>query len=307
MDSCMHYFYNNYPFYHTYLRNTFDVSLITDIQKAINGEYGAIECYEQLSRMAKSQVEKDQILEIRQDEIRHFEEFSRIYRELTGRQPVAENIEKCPDQYQEGVEFAFRDEQETVDFYLDIADKSQNPVIKETFRRAAADEQNHAVWFLYFLLNKQMIPTASRQPTNYGAKGALNATSLTLPQMLTFALQDEHLAQSRYKNVLQTFGDIRTFAQIKEAELRHIYALLPLFEKYQVTIPEDISQSFVKTPGSVKAAFAASVEAEVDNIAMYEKFLAYELPNDISMVFTQLRNASKNHLAAFERGLERNR
>jgi rubrerythrin len=302
----MQYIYHHYPFYHTNFRNTFDVSLINDIQKAINGEYGAIECYDKLSKMAKTQVEKDQILEIRQDEIRHFEEFSRIYRDLTGRQPVAEIVEKCPDQYKEGVEFAFRDEQETVDFYLDIADKSQNPVIKETFRRAAADEQNHAVWFLYFLLNKQMMTNASRQPTNYGAKGALNATSLTLPQMLTFALQDEHLAQSRYKNVLQTFGDIRTFAQIKEAELRHIYALLPLFEKYQVQVPEDVSQSFVKTPGSVKSAFAASVEGEVDNIAMYEKFLAKEIPNDVRMVFTQLRNASRNHLAAFERGLERN-
>jgi rubrerythrin len=301
----MQYIYHNYPFYHTNFRNTFDVNLINDIQKAINGEYGAIECYDKLSKMAKTQVEKDQILEIRQDEIRHFEEFSRIYRDLTGRQPVAEIIEKCPDQYKEGVEFAFRDEQETVDFYLDIADKSQNPVIKETFRRAAADEQNHAVWFLYFLLNKQMMTNASRQPNNYGAKGALNATSLTLPQMLTYALQDEHLAQSRYKNVLETFGDIRTFAQIKEAELRHISALLPLFEKYQVPVPEDISQSFVKTPGSVKSAFAASVEAEVDNIAMYEKFLAYDLPNDIRMVFTQLRNASRNHLAAFERGLGR--
>ncbi len=301
----MQYIYNNYPFYLTTLRNTFDVSLINDIQKAINGEYGAIKCYEQLSRLAKTQVEKNQILEIRKDEIRHFEEFSRIYRELTGRQPVADSMEKCPEQYQEGVEFAFRDEQETVDFYLDIADKSQNPVIKETFRRAAADEQNHAVWFLYLLFNKQMVTTASRQPTNYGAKGALNDTSLTLPQMLTYALQDEHLAQSRYKNVLQTFGDIRTFARIKEAELRHIYALLPLFEKYQVPIPEDISQSFVKTPGNVKSAFAASVEGEVDNIAMYEKFLAYELPNDIRMVFTQLLNASQNHLAAFERGLGR--
>jgi rubrerythrin len=301
----MQYIYHNYPFYHTNFRNTFDVNLINDIQKAINGEYGAIECYDKLSKMAKTQVEKDQILEIRQDEIRHFEAFSRIYRDLTGRQPVAEIIEKCPDQYKEGVEFAFRDEQETVDFYLDIADKSQNPVIKETFRRAAADEQNHAVWFLYFLLNKQMMTNASRQPNNYGSKGALNATSLTLPQMLTYALQDEHLAQSRYKNVLETFGDIRTFAQIKEAELRHISALLPLFEKYQVPVPEDISQSFVKTPGSVKSAFAASVEAEVDNIAMYEKFLAYDLPNDIRMVFTQLRNASRNHLAAFERGLGR--
>ncbi|GAA3314104.1 hypothetical protein GCM10020331_005840 [Ectobacillus funiculus] len=39
----------------------------------------------------------------------------------------------------------------TVDFfYLDIADKAQDSYIKKQFRRAATDEQNHAVWFLYF-------------------------------------------------------------------------------------------------------------------------------------------------------------
>ncbi|MGY3415598.1 rubrerythrin [Bacillus mycoides] len=43
-----------------------------------------------------------------------------------------------------------QDEQRTVDFYLEIADKTTNQQVKETFRRAAADEQNHAVWFLYY-------------------------------------------------------------------------------------------------------------------------------------------------------------
>ncbi|MBK5441663.1 hypothetical protein JFU13_01025 [Peribacillus sp. TH24] len=38
-------------------------------------------------------------------------------------------------------------------FYLGIADEVTNPSIKEAFRRAAADEQNHAVWFLYYLVN----------------------------------------------------------------------------------------------------------------------------------------------------------
>ncbi|WP_141225095.1 ferritin family protein [Paenibacillus sp. yr247] len=35
---------------------------------------------------------------------------------------------------------------ETVGFYLDIAEKTNNQQIKEYFRRASADEQNHAVW-----------------------------------------------------------------------------------------------------------------------------------------------------------------
>jgi len=48
------------------------------------------------------------------------------------------------------LEFALQDEQKTVDFYMEIADDSTNQFIKDAFKRAAVDEQNHAVWFLYF-------------------------------------------------------------------------------------------------------------------------------------------------------------
>ena len=50
----------------------------------------------------------------------------------------------------DGLEFALQDEQTTVDFYMEVADGASDPTIKEVFRRAAADEQNHAVWFLYY-------------------------------------------------------------------------------------------------------------------------------------------------------------
>ncbi|WP_339149434.1 MULTISPECIES: hypothetical protein [unclassified Sutcliffiella] len=43
-----------------------------------------------------------------------------------------------------------KDEQETVGFYLDISDSTQNPYIRRVCKRAAADVQNHAVWFLFF-------------------------------------------------------------------------------------------------------------------------------------------------------------
>ncbi|WP_425290478.1 ferritin-like domain-containing protein [Bacillus mycoides] len=121
--------------------------------------------------------------------------------------------------------------------------------------------------------------------------------------MLTYALQDEYLAQARYDNILENLGYIRTFVQIKEAELRHINALLSLFERYQVTVPDDESQSFVTTPESIKAAYAAGVQGEIDNISMYERFLSLNIPNDVRTIFSQLRNASLNHLAAFKRGL----
>ncbi|WP_078551639.1 ferritin family protein [Bacillus alkalicellulosilyticus] len=307
-------YYNSY-FYH-YVpqdRNNYyqmanelnESPIVNDIQKAINAEYSAVICYDKLAKLAQSKDESERIYEILKDEQRHLEQFSRIFTTLTGKKPSYQIIEECPDNYRDGIEFAFKDEQDAVDFYLDIADKAKEPTIKERFHRAAADEQNHAVWFLFFLSKSPNVTHSNRQTQNYGAEGALSALTLSLPQMLTYALQDEYLAQARYDNILKNFGYIRTFAQIKEAELKHINALLPLFERYQIPIPDDESQLVVSTPESIKAAYASGVQGEIENISMYEKFLTLTIPDDVRTVFTQLRNASFNHLAAFERGLAR--
>lgn len=124
--------------------------LTQDIAKAINGQYSAIACYTKLAEIAPNEEARKQILEIRQDEVRHYQVFSQIFNAITGTQPTPRLTETCPTGYKDGLIFAFKDEQKTVDFYLDIAEKAQDPYIKESFRRAAADEQNHAVWFLYY-------------------------------------------------------------------------------------------------------------------------------------------------------------
>lgn len=180
----------------------------------------------------------------------------------------------------------------------------QDSHIKETFRRAAADEQNHAVWFLFYSMKNKGRREPFRQ-VQYGAKGALAASTLSVPQMLVYAMQDEYLAQSRYDRIIQTFGNVPTFMRIKEAELRHITALQVLFQRYGIPLPKDESQLYATTPDSLKSAYGAGVQGEIDNISMYDKFLAYSLPQDVRSVFTQLRNASQNHLAAFEKGLSR--
>ena len=125
--------------------------LVRDIEKAINGEYSAIQCYAKLAERAPTDKVRERILEIRKDEKRHLQVFSQVYKNLTGSQPKPKVIEECPGTYVRGLEVALEDEQETVDFYLTVADETSNLYVKEAFRRAAADEQNHAVWFLYFL------------------------------------------------------------------------------------------------------------------------------------------------------------
>ncbi|MBD8006774.1 ferritin-like domain-containing protein [Bacillus norwichensis] len=127
---------------------TIDQKLERDIVNAINGEYSAIACYGQLIEMAPSEREKKIIREIRNDEIRHFHYISAIYMLMMNRQPDPKITKKCPNNFTDGLKFAFEDEQETVDFYHEIADKAKHPYIQHLFRRAAADEQNHAVWFL---------------------------------------------------------------------------------------------------------------------------------------------------------------
>ncbi|MDF2720989.1 MAG: YhjR [Paenibacillus sp.] len=86
-----------------------DSGLIQALTKAINGEYGAILCYEQLAKMAPNEEERKQILEIRNDEIKHFHAFSHLYTALTGKQPVPQIMESCPTSYVPGLHFAFKD------------------------------------------------------------------------------------------------------------------------------------------------------------------------------------------------------
>ncbi len=40
----------------------------------------------------------------------------------------------------------------------------------------------------------------------------------------------------------------------------------------------------------------------MENIAMYERFLKTNLPDDVREVFSRLLAGSKNHLDAFKRG-----
>jgi rubrerythrin len=136
-------------YYEAYIRQT--QKLVEKIQKAINGEYSAIQCYKKLANLAPNSKVGNQILEIRKDEINHCQQFTAIYSKLTGQQPTYKITEVCPETYRDGLDFAFQDEQETVAFYLGIAEESQDSTIKEAFRNAAADEQNHAVWFLYYM------------------------------------------------------------------------------------------------------------------------------------------------------------
>ncbi|MGL4252521.1 MAG: DUF2202 domain-containing protein [Fusobacteriaceae bacterium] len=138
-----------------------------------------------------------------------------------------------------------------------------------------------------------------------GAKGALEDGNLSTPGMLTYALQDEYLAKNEYLATLEKFGNVRPFSNIVKSEEQHIAMLLPLFLKYGVkTVNEEEMKEKVKVASSLQEAAQICIDAEVDNIAMYEKFLAQKnLPEDLKIAFLNLKQASEKHLSAFKRQL----
>lgn len=126
---------------------------------------------------------------------------------------------------------------------------------------------------------------------------------------LDLALADERNALATYEAVLERFGDVRPFVNIARAEQRHIDALLPLYARYGVRVPEDETKVDPATATlDMKGLCQVGIEAEIENVRLYDEEL---LPTvaaypDIAAVLQRLRDASaNNHLQAFQRCVER--
>lgn len=136
--------------------------------------------------------------------------------------------------------------------------------------------------------------------SSQGSEAALNDTSYTLEEMLTYAIQDEYYAQAQYNALMDSYGVIRPFSNIVGAEQTHINLLLSLFAAYDFEVPENNAADRVTVPDTLVESYEAGVTGEEDNIAMYEAFLKEDLPADVQFAFERLEAASQMHLYAFE-------
>jgi hypothetical protein len=102
---------------------------------------------------------------------------------------------------------------------------------------------------------------------------------------------------------MNDFGPVRPFSTIVNAEVRHSEAIAFLYESPGLAVPASIwAIEDVPAFPSVFAACQAGVEAELDNAAIYDRYLGLDLPWDVRQVFDSNRAASlNNHLPAFQR------
>ena len=125
-------------------------------------------------------------------------------------------------------------------------------------------------------------------------------------QILHEALDDEHRAWATYDQVIADFGEVRPFINIREAEARHIQALLRLFERYGLAKPANPWPGKAERYTSLQAACEAGVAAEIVNGEMYERLLGQTRREDILRVLRNLQEASQQrHLPAFQRCAQR--
>ncbi len=161
-----------------------------------------------------------------------------------------------------------------------------------------------------------MIPTTRRSHAALFAATTLlfaacdSGTDPTAPSLdddalrtvLTDAIVDEYRARATYLRVTDDFGAILPFVNIAEAEARHAASIAGLFEARGWSVPADpFDPSDAEAFADPATACAVGVEAEIANVALYDRLLAQGLPWDVSRVFDNNRRASLDkHLPAFQ-------
>jgi len=126
-------------------------------------------------------------------------------------------------------------------------------------------------------------------------------------EALQLLLEDERRAEALYAAVLQKHGDVRPFSNIIEAERRHQGALEGLFETYGLKVPANPwKDKPAAAPDTFRAACEAGAQAEVENVALYDRLMKTVTEPDLLQVFERLRWASQErHLPAFQRHVGR--
>lgn len=134
--------------------------------------------------------------------------------------------------------------------------------------------------------------------------------SISAPDLRTVlldALEDERKAEATYEAVIATFGPVRPFINIVEAEQRHAAALEWQMHRLGMAIPENPWQAGkIAPPVSLADACTMAIEAEIENIALYDRLIPQIADLTVRQVFQNLQDASRNnHLPAFRRCLAR--
>jgi hypothetical protein len=164
-----------------------------------------------------------------------------------------------------------------------------------------------SVLFILAFFGMLLAVSAETKTALWGAKAAASDANPSIEAMLRYAIEDEYLARAEYEAIIKKFGSQRPFSNIIKSEESHIAWIKEAYTRLSLPVPADTASTHVVIPSTLDEAFKTGVQAEIDNIAMYDHFLKTNFIKNAANVyyrdlFVRLRDASKNHLAAFKKG-----
>lgn len=117
--------------------------------------------------------------------------------------------------------------------------------------------------------------------------------------------EGEYAAAAAYAAVIDKYGKVQPYVNIRAAERRHVAALARQLERYGVEVPANPWMKKIPAPASLEEAAQAWATGEVDNVKMYDNLIAQTSDPQLVRVLTNLRNSSlKSHLPMFEAAAE---
>ena len=121
------------------------------------------------------------------------------------------------------------------------------------------------------------------------------------------ALDDEYRAEAIYAAVIDTFGEVRPFINIIEAERRHADMAKAQMDRRGIAYdPVNPYTGTLSAPASLLAACEQGVTAEIENIELYDRLLPTISDESVRETLSRLQWASRErHLPAFERCVAR--
>lgn len=142
--------------------------------------------------------------------------------------------------------------------------------------------------------------------SGWGSGAANKDNSLTLEEMLQYAIEDEYMKRKRYELICQLFKVESPFYEMSKTETTNILKLIELFSKYNVPVTQDKSLDYIKTPKTLLEGYDLSIKGELNNAAMYDKFLEdSSLNEDVKKVFKELKNISNKQIKVLQKEMEK--
>ncbi|MCB0914678.1 MAG: hypothetical protein H6525_05160 [Actinobacteria bacterium] len=113
--------------------------------------------------------------------------------------------------------------------------------------------------------------------------------------------EGEYAAAASYSAVIDAFGEVQPYVDIRAAEQRHSDALIRQLNRMGVEAPENPYLGRLAAPADLTAAASAWAAGEVLNVQMYDQLLTQTTDPSLVRVLQNLRRASQeSHLPLFE-------